>query len=133
MNKIAGGYSFFDAAQLTTDDVFLVTLPIYHSNAGVIGIGATVISGATVVLRKKFSATNFFKDAIKYKCTAFSYVGEVCRYLLNQPPSEFDKSHSIRKCIGNGVRANIHKEFSDRFGIKCIEIYGATEGNCVVN
>jgi hypothetical protein len=60
-------------------------------------------------------------------------VGEVCRYLLNQPASEVDKAHSIRKCIGNGVRANIHKEFSDRFGIKCIEIYGATEGNCVVN
>ena len=91
-----------------------------------IGIEAALISGATVVLRKKFSATNFFKDAIQYKCTAFSYVGEVCRYLLNQPPSDLDKKHSIRLCIGNGVRANIHKEFTERFGIKCIEIYGAT-------
>lgn len=127
-----GGFSFFDAAKLTPDDVFLVTLPIYHSNAGVLGIGATIISGATVVLRKKFSATNFWKDAIRYKCTAFSYVGEVCRYLLNQPPSDLDKKHSIRLCIGNGMRENVQKEFTSRFNIKCLEIYGATEGNCVL-
>jgi acyl-CoA synthetase (AMP-forming)/AMP-acid ligase II len=108
-------------------------LPIYHSNAGVIGIGAALISGATVVLRKKFSASNFWKDCVEYKCTAFSYVGEVCRYLLNQPPSPLDKAHSVKVCIGNGMRANIHKEFSERFNVKGIEIYGATEGNCILS
>lgn len=92
---IAGGFSFFQAAKLTTDDVFYVTLPIYHSNAGVIGIGAALISGATAVLRKKFSASNFWKDCIKYECTAFSYVGEVCRYLLNQPESPLDRQHKV--------------------------------------
>lgn len=82
---IAAGFSFFDSACLTTDDVFLVTLPIYHSNAGCIGVGAGLISGCTIVLRKKFSATNFWKECIQYNVTAFSYVGEVCRYLVNQP------------------------------------------------
>jgi solute carrier family 27 fatty acid transporter 1/4 len=129
---IAAGLSFFDSAGLTKDDVFLVTLPIYHSNAGCIGVGAGLASGATIILRKKFSATNFWKECIQYKVTAFSYVGEVCRYLVNQPPSELDKAHSVRVCIGNGTRANIHREFSERFNIKCIEIYGATEGNCTL-
>ncbi len=56
----------------------------------------------------------------------------MCRYLLNQPPSDLDKKHSIRLCIGNGMRASVHKEFSERFNIKVIEIYGATEGNCLL-
>ncbi len=36
---IGGGFTFFDCAKLNTNDVFLVTLPIYHSNAGVLGVG----------------------------------------------------------------------------------------------
>ena len=84
------------------------------------------------MLRKKFSASNFWKECIKYNVTAFAYVGEVCRYLVNQPVSKLDKAHSVKLCIGNGTRANIHKEFTDRFQIKVIEIYGATEGNCML-
>ena len=84
------------------------------------------------MLRKKFSASNFWKECIQYKVTAFCYVGEVCRYLVNQPASPLDKAHSVRLCIGNGTRANIHKEFTERFNVKCMEIYGATEGNCIL-
>ncbi len=91
-----------------------------------------MISGATIVLRKKFSASNFWKECIQYKVTAFSYVGEVCRYLVNQPESKLDRAHSVRTCVGNGTRANIHKEFTKRFDIKVIELYGATEGNCTL-
>jgi acyl-CoA synthetase (AMP-forming)/AMP-acid ligase II len=129
---IGGGFSFFDLSKLTPDDIFFVTLPIYHSNAGIIGIGAALISGATCVIRKKFSATNFWKDCIKYECTSFSYVGEVCRYLLNQPASDLDRKHKVRIAIGNGMRENVQREFHKRFGVKAIEIYGATEGNCVL-
>lgn len=94
---------------------------------------AALISGATIVLRKKFSATNFWKECIQYKVTSFCYVGEVCRYLVNQPVSKLDKAHSVRLCIGNGTRANIHKEFTERFNVKVMEIYGATEGNCILS
>jgi solute carrier family 27 (fatty acid transporter), member 1/4 len=107
-------------------------LPIYHSNAGFIGIGASLISGATSVIKQKFSASNFWKDCIRHRCTAFSYVGEVCRYLYNQPESHLDKKHRVKVCIGNGMRPNIHQKFCERFNMKCIEIYGATEGNCIL-
>lgn len=129
---ISAGFSFFDVVGLTTDDVFFVTLPVYHSNAGFIGIGAALISGATVVMRRKFSASNFWKECIQYNVTAFAYVGEVCRYLVNQPVSKLDKAHSVRLCVGNGTRANVHKEFSERFGIKLMEFYASTEGNCTL-
>ena len=128
----AGGFSFFDAARLSTDDVVLVTLPIYHANGVIIGVGSSIISGATVVLRKKFSASNFWKECIQFKCTAFIYVGEICRFLVNQPPSKLDQSHTVRKAIGNGLRANVWKEFHARFNVKCIEFYAASEGNCTM-
>ena len=70
-----------------------------------------MLKGATVVLRKKFSATNFWSECIRYNCTAFIYVGEICRYLVNQPVSELDRQHRIRVAIGNGLRENVWREF----------------------
>jgi solute carrier family 27 fatty acid transporter 1/4 len=110
----------------------MVTLPIYHGNGTIIGVGAAIVNGATVVLRKKFSASNFWKECIEYNCTAFVYVGELCRFLVNQPASPLDRAHSIRKAIGNGLRANVWKEFNARFNVKCIEFYAASEGNCTM-
>jgi len=61
------------------------------------------------------------------------YLGEICRYLLAQPPSPDDKKHSVRIIIGNGLRHEIWQEFTDRFQIKEVgEVYGSTEGNCNV-
>jgi len=91
-----------------------------------------MVSGATVAIRKKFSASNFWKDCIRYDVTAFSYVGEICRYLAAQPPSPLDKQHKVRVCFDTGVRPNIWKDFSERFHIKVCEIYAATEGNVVL-
>lgn len=86
-----------------------------------------------VVLKRKFSASQFWKDCIQHECTAFVYVGEICRFIVNQPPSPLDKLHKIRKAIGNGLRENIWKDFYDRFGVKCVEFYAATEGNCTMS
>jgi hypothetical protein len=61
------------------------------------------------------------------------YVGEVCRYLVNQPPSANDKLHNVRIAIGNGCRANIWSDFSSRFGVKVFEFYAASEGNCTIS
>ena len=91
-----------------------------------------ITSGITVVLRKKFSASAFWKDCIHYKCTHFIYVGEICRFLVNQPPSDLDQKHSIKCAIGNGLRENVWNEFYKRFNVKCQEFYAASEGNCTM-
>lgn len=127
-----GACTFYDAADLKDDDVVYVTLPIYHATGGIIGIGCSIINGSTVVLRRKFSATNFWKDCIKYDCTAMVYVGELCRYLVNQPRSALDAKHKVRIAIGNGLRKNIWEEFSARFNVTCIEFYASSEGNCTI-
>jgi acyl-CoA synthetase (AMP-forming)/AMP-acid ligase II len=100
---------------------------------GLIGVGSALCIGATVVLRKKFSASNFWKECIHYNCTGFVYVGEICRFLINQPPSALDRKHNLKKAFGNGLRPNVWKEFSERFGIKCVEFYASSEGNCTMS
>jgi solute carrier family 27 fatty acid transporter 1/4 len=63
------GFVFFEAAGLKDDDIVYIALPIYHSNGGMIGLGTTLVRGNTCVLRRKFSASNFWKDCIDHNCS----------------------------------------------------------------
>ena len=113
---------------MTPDDVTYITTPIFHSNAINIGFASVLGGGGAMAIRRKFSASNFLNDARKYGCTAFNYVGEICRYLYNQPPKEDDRDHPILKCAGNGIKPEFWMDFKNRFGIERIhEQYGATE------
>uniref|UniRef100_V9KD18 long-chain-fatty-acid--CoA ligase n=1 Tax=Callorhinchus milii TaxID=7868 RepID=V9KD18_CALMI len=120
---------------VTKDDIIYVSLPLYHGAASLIGIGGCIELGATLVLKKKFSASQFWNDCRKYNITVFQYIGELCRYLCNQPKAEGEKDHKVRVAVGNGIRTDVWKEFIERFGsIKICEFYGATEGNlCFMN
>eukprot|EP00937_MAST-01D_sp_MAST-1D-sp2_P000039 g39.t1 len=122
--------AFCGTYKVTHEDRIYTTLPLYHSAGGMIGVGMMCFSGATLCLRSKFSARNFWKDVHSTRATVMQYIGELCRYLLNAPPSEYDTGHQMRLAIGNGLRPDIWKEFVSRFGLKEIgEFYGATEGN----
>ena len=100
---------------------------------GALGTCQCLIFGNTIVIRDKFSASKFWSDCIKFECTAAQYIGEICRYLLLQPPSPQDSGHKVRLMFGNGLRPVIWKEFQARFKVKKIaEFYGATEGNASV-
>nr|XP_046231096.1 long-chain fatty acid transport protein 6 [Scatophagus argus] len=130
--KAAGGFWAFGA---TEDDVIYIPLPLYHSAASLIGIGGTIELGATCVLKKKFSASQFWNDCRKHNVSVFQYIGELCRYLCNQPKTEMEKVHKVRMGVGNGLRQDVWREFLNRFGnIKMCEVYGSTEGNlCFMN
>lgn len=69
----------------TPRDRVYVSMPLYHMSATLLGIGGCIDLGATCVLKKKFSASQFWKDCQKYDVTVFQYIGELCRYLVNQP------------------------------------------------
>ncbi|XP_003216470.2 long-chain fatty acid transport protein 6 [Anolis carolinensis] len=120
---------------VTPDDIIYITLPLYHSAASLLGIGGCINLGATCVLRKKFSASQFWSDCKTYNVTVIQYIGELCRYLCKQPMKEGERNHKVRIAVGNGVRTDVWKEFLHRFGdIKMCEFYGATEGNiCFMN
>ncbi len=112
------------------DDVLYCPLPLYHNNALTVSWGAVLGGGAAFALGRKFSASRFWDEIRRYDATAFCYIGELCRYLLNQPPGDGDRRHRVRMIVGNGLRPEIWDEFQQRFGIARIsEFYGASEGN----
>ncbi|XP_019372827.1 PREDICTED: long-chain fatty acid transport protein 6-like isoform X5 [Gavialis gangeticus] len=99
---------------------------VNNSAARALVIGA----GATCVLKKKFSASQFWSDCTKYNVTLFLYIGEICRYLCHQPKNEGERDHRVRIALGNGLRPAVWEEFLMRFGpIRIFEFYGSTEGN----
>jgi fatty-acyl-CoA synthase len=105
-------------------------LPMYHSVGGVVATGATLVGGGAVVLRERFSASGFWKDVVDERCTLFQYIGELCRYLLASPPQAEESRHALRLACGNGLRADVWREFQQRFRIpQILEYYAATEGN----
>jgi fatty-acyl-CoA synthase len=105
-------------------------LPLYHSVGGVVATGATLVRGGTVVIRERFSASEFWKDIVAERCTLFQYIGELCRYLLGSPPHPDETRHSLRLCCGNGLRGDVWEPFQQRFHLpQILEYYASTEGS----
>ena len=104
-------------------------LPMYHSVGGVQVPGAILVAGGTLILREKFSASQFWSDIVRWDCTVFQYIGELCRYLLHAPHSESEATHRIRMACGNGLAPEVWDGFKNRFSIPQIfEFYASTEG-----
>lgn len=116
--------------RLKSSDTLYCCLPLYHNNALTVALSSVINSGATLALGKSFSASKFWDEVIANDATAFIYIGEVCRYLLNQPAKSTDRAHKVRVIAGNGLRPEIWDEFTKRFGIdRVCEFYASSEGN----
>jgi fatty-acyl-CoA synthase len=116
--------------RLSSNDTLYCCLPLYHNNALTVALSSVLNSGAALALGKSFSASKFWDEVIRYDATAFIYIGEICAYLLNQPPKPTDRQHKVRVIGGNGLRPAIWDEFTERFGIERVcEFYAASEGN----
>nr|KAF6388878.1 solute carrier family 27 member 2 [Myotis myotis] len=117
-------------SRVSKDDIIYTTLPLYHSAALMIGLHGCIVAGATLVLRNKFSASQFWDDCRKYNVTVIQYIGELLRYLCNSPQKPNDRDHKVRVALGNGLRGDVWREFIKRFGsIHIYEFYASTEGN----
>jgi fatty-acyl-CoA synthase len=113
-------------------DVVYCALPLFHSNGSLIALGSALVNGAALAISRRFSASQYWEEAKASGATAFIYIGEVLRYLVNQPLSPAERQHSVQRILGNGLRPDIWKEVRERFGIPVIrEFYASTEGNAV--
>src|SRR5436190_1025057 len=111
-------------------DRIYVALPLYHATGGLCGVGAALLNGGSLVLKKRFSATQFWGDVVAQNCTMFVYIGELCRYLVNHDPDPNETLHKIRLAFGNGLRPDVWPVLKQRFHIpEVLEFYGSTEGN----
>ncbi len=127
---IVAGIASWKSMGLNENDRSYCCLPLYHSAGGMMAVGAALLSGGTLVIARRFSAKRFWSDCTQHEVTAFQYIGELCRYLLNSPSHPDETGHRIRVIIGNGLRPEVWTPFQERFQIpRIVEFYGATEGN----
>ncbi len=132
-SRFMGGGIYAALAGMNRHDVLYCPLPLYHTSGGVMCVNAVMRQGATLALGRHFSAHHFWDEVAHHRATAFQYIGELCRYLVNQPPHPLERSHRLRFAVGNGLRPDVWPTFQQRFGIgQIVEFYGATESNAAM-
>jgi len=109
------------------DEVCYSPMPLFHGNALMACWGPALAVGATLVLRRKFSASGFLQDVRTYGCTYFTYVGRTIAYVLGQPASDVDRDHRLRLGFGTEASALDRERFLERFGCELVEGYGSSE------
>ncbi|WP_433736459.1 long-chain-acyl-CoA synthetase [Pseudomonas putida] len=118
------------ALDMRPQDIVYCPLPLYHATGLCVCWGSAISGASGFAIRRKFSASQFWSDVRKYRATTIGYVGELCRYLVDQPPSADDNRHGVIRMIGNGLRPGAWRAFKTRFGVKHIcELYAASDGN----
>ncbi len=114
-------------------DKLYCALPLHHSSALLIGVGAALVAGVPVALRRKFSAREFASDLVRYDATATLYIGDVCRALVHSPVTPAESQVRLRVAVGNGLEAQVWSEFQRRFGRPRIrEFYASTEAPAAI-
>ncbi len=125
-----GGITLAQMLGVEAGETIYAPLPLYHGESLFVGFAPAFRIGGTFASRRRFSAAAFLDDVRRHDAVAFVYVGELCRYLLRQPPTPRDRDHRLRVAAGAGLRPEVWTPFQERFGIpRIVEMYGATEGN----
>ncbi len=117
----------------TPDDVMYEVMPLFHSNAIITGFAPWLVSGATLVLRRKFSASGFLPDVRRYGVTYFNYVGKPLSYILATPERPDDGDNTLTRVFGNEAADLDIDRFSRRFAVPVTDGYGSTEGGANIN
>jgi fatty-acyl-CoA synthase len=119
-------------AAFQPDDVLYCAMPLFHGHALAASVFPSFATGATLLLRRKFSASGFLPDVRRYRATFFSTVGRALAHVLATPPSADDRDHSLKYVLAPESSAPDIAEFSERFGVPVIEGYGSSENAVII-
>ncbi len=118
---------------LTADDICYLSMPMFHSNAVIAGWAPSLAVGATMAIKRKFSASQFIPDCRALKATFANYVGTPLSYVLAQPGRSDDRDNSLTRVFGNeGAPADLER-FGERFGCEVLDGFGSTEGGISIS
>jgi fatty-acyl-CoA synthase len=123
---------FAARSQFTNEDVLYSAMPLFHGNALIAAVLPAFASGATIALRRKFSASRFLPDVRQTGATFFNSVGRAIAHILATPPTAHDRDHSLRYVLGPETSAPDKAAFTCRFGVPLIEGYGSSENAIVL-
>lgn len=132
--KIAGpGVMLAARLGLSTADTTYLSMPMFHSNAIMAGWSVGLAAGATIALRRKFSASAFLDDIREFGATYANYVGKPLSYVMATPPRADDADNPLRLVYGNEGSGPDVSGFGDRFGCRVIDGFGSTEGGIAIS
>ena len=123
----APGYGY------TSDDVCYCPMPLFHGNALMALWGPSVIVGAAIAVRPRFSASSFLDDVRAFGATKFSYVGKAIAYILATPERPDDADNTLTSAFGTEASVRDRSRFRKRFDCFLIEGYGQSEGGAAMN
>jgi crotonobetaine/carnitine-CoA ligase len=109
-------------------DILYTAMPLFHGNALFVTVTNALHVGAKVALARKFSASRFWEDILKYKVTTFNTIGAMIPILMKQPEKATDRQHKVRFIISAACPADLWEKFEKRFGLTIYETYGAVDG-----
>ena len=132
MRWLTSGDVMVETIAATPDDVFYCCLPLYHGAAATSVTSTALAAGASIVIRRKFSVSQFWHDIESHRITVCQYIGEICRYLLNYADANNHKpkDHSLRCMLGAGLTETSWHRWLEYFGpMDIYEGWGSTEAN----
>jgi fatty-acyl-CoA synthase len=127
------GVTMTDRFSLGPSDVCYASMPLFHSNAVLVGWSVALACRGSIVLRRKFSASGFLPDIRRYGATYANYVGKPLSYVLATPERPDDADNPLRAVYGNEGAPGDVERFAERFGCVVIDGFGSTEGGVAIS
>ena len=116
--------------RLRPDDRSYVVLPLFHCNALFMQLIPALLSGATVVLGERYSASAYMDEVREHRITLANLTAGAIRSLLAQPESERDREHGLRQLtFGLPLHQEEIERIEARFGIPVYMCFGLTESS----
>lgn len=107
---------------LGPEDAYYAPFAFFHGT-GKVPLGMMAFAGGRDVIRERFDTQAFWRDIDTHRCTITTLMPAMSKWLLNQPPADDDRRHSLREAV---IVTDI-EAFRDRFGIVAHTFYGQTE------
>jgi len=126
------GVTMTERFGLGPDDRCYVSMPLFHSNAVLVGWSVAVACRGSMVLRRKFSASGFLADVRHYGVTYANYVGKPLSYVLATPEQADDADNPLKVVYGNEGAPDDVERFARRFGCVAVDGFGSTEGGVAI-
>ena len=121
--------------QMTTEDVVMGCLPLFHVFGLVVGLNAATIAGASLALIPRFDPAAAIEVIEKERVTIMQGVPTMYAAILNHPASDGMDASSLRTCAsgGSAMPLEVMRSFEEKFGCMILEGYGLSETSPVAS
>ena len=127
---LAGGWTTAIAHGLSDRDRGFCVLPIYHINGLCVTVMGALVSGGSLAVVSRFSASRFWEEASQSEVTWFSAVPTIISHLLHgdaEPDAACRARLRFGRSASSALAVETQSAFENRFSVPIVETMGLTE------